>query len=93
MPIPLIPIAGAAISTGAVALAGYRVARNIRLGRRDQTAEDALDNVEEGATLRTDPGQASGTLNWKRVIRFGETGPAFHVDGSLLARIKIKRVD
>ena len=93
MPIPLIPVAGVVISTGTVALAGYRAYHKISKGRRDQRAEDALDDVSEGATIRTDGTQANGTFRWKRVIRLGDAGPAFEIDASAFARFKIKKVD
>ena len=39
MPLPLVPIAGLAIRYGAVAAAGFILARSIRPGRTSQRAE------------------------------------------------------
>jgi hypothetical protein len=92
MPLPLAPIALYAVTCGGVALASYRLARRIEPGRRDQRAEDALDDVAEGMTVRREPEQVSATGRLRRVFRFGTTGPALEVDATALGRVKFRKV-
>lgn len=92
MPLPLAPVAGLALRYGTVALATYAVARRAAPGRRDQRAEDALDSLDEGLTVRRDAEQANATARFARTIRLGQDGPGFHVDLSALGRIRIRRV-
>lgn len=92
MPLPLAPIAGFAIRYGAVALATYAISRKISAGRRDQRAEDALDDLEEGLSIRRDNGQTSSSARFKRVIRIGNDGPGVEIDISAFGRFKIRRL-
>ena len=94
MPLPLAPIAGLALRYGTVALASYALARrtlrSVEAGRRDQRAEDALDDTPEGATLRREAESLHGTGRWKRVFRMGEHG--YEVDATALGRVRFRRV-
>lgn len=92
MPLPLTPIAGLALRYGAVAVATYAVARRMDRGRFDQRAEDALDTVEEGVTLRREGEQLNATGRFRRVIRLGQDGPGVELDITGLTRIRVKRV-
>lgn len=92
MALPLAPIAGVALRYGVVALATYAAARQIERGRRDQRAEDALDDVPEGITLRRDAAQANGTGRFRRVVRLGDDGPGVEVDLTALGRMKFRRI-
>lgn len=92
MPLPLAPLAGIALRYGGVALAAYAVSRHLTEGRRDQRAEDALDAVPEGVTLRRTQEQVNGTVRWCRTIRFGKDGPAVELDLSTLGRLSFKKV-
>lgn len=92
MPLPLAPIAGFALRYGTVALATYALARRVEPGRRDQRAEDALDDVPEGVTFRKDPEQSSATGRMKRVVRLHSNGPGLEIDATSLARIRIRKV-
>jgi hypothetical protein len=92
MALPLAPIAGLALRYGAVAMATYALTRTIDQGRRDQRAEDAFDDLQEGLTVRRDGEQANGTGRFRRVIRLGETGPGVEIDASVLGRVRIRRV-
>lgn len=92
MPLPLAPIAGVALRYGAIALAGYALARRIEPGRRCQHAEDALDRVDEGVTLHRAPDQANGTARLRRVIRLTGTRHGVEVDASALGRIRVRRL-
>lgn len=92
MPIPIAPIAGAAVRYGAVALATYAVTQAIPKLRRDQRAEDVLDDVEEGIALRRDDEQANANLRFRRIVQLGGIGPRFQIDATALTRIRITRV-
>ncbi len=92
MALPLAPIAGLALRYGAVALASYAVARSCEPGRRDQRAEDALDDTPEGMTLRRDPDQLNSTARFRRVVRLGTNGPGVEIDATGLGRIRLKRI-
>ncbi len=89
---PLAPVAGIALRYGAVALATYAVARKTQAGRRDQRAEDALDELDEGLTLRRDGEDTSTTARFRRVIRLGQGGPGIEIDACGFARVRIRRV-
>lgn len=92
MALPLVPIAGIALRYGAVAFAGYMIARNVSRAPRDMRGEEAMDDVNEGLSMRREPDALHGTGRIKRTIRLGETGPGIEIDATSLARIKIKRV-
>jgi len=92
MALPLAPIAGVALRYGAVALAAYAVARQTERGRRDQRAEDAMDEVPEGVTLRRDGAQGNATGRFRRVVRLGASGPGVEIDATALGRIQVRRV-
>ena len=92
MPLPLAPIATIALRYGAVALATYAVTRRVSNGRRDQRAEDALDDLDEGLTLRHDAGQTNSTARYKRKIRLGANGPGVEIDITALGRIIIRKL-
>ncbi|MDH3263344.1 MAG: hypothetical protein OEM24_05040 [Paracoccaceae bacterium] len=87
MPLPLIPIAAAALTA-------FAVARAVRPARIDQRGEDALDATEEGIGLSRVPGreQTSATARLRRVIRLGPHGPGLEIDAGLLARFRLRRV-
>jgi len=92
MPLPLAPIAGIAIRYGTVALATYAVTRKISRGRRDQRAEDAMDDLDEGLSMRREAGQANTTARFRRVIRIGDDGPGIEIDISALGRFSIRKL-
>lgn len=94
MALPIVPIAGWALSYGAVALAAYALAREVQPGRRDQRAEDALDALAEGLSAHTarEGGQANATGRFRRVLRVGHAGPGLEIDLAVLGRIRMRRV-
>ncbi|UWP89058.1 hypothetical protein [Aliiroseovarius crassostreae] len=104
MALPLAPIAVVALRYGAVAVATYAVARSVERGRRDQRAEDALDDVPEGLTLRRGLGpergpergpecdQVNATGRLRRVFRLGENGPGIEIDAVSLTRLRFRKV-
>ena len=96
MALPLAPIATPLVTTalryGAVALAGYAIARSVEKGRRDQRAEDALDDVPEGLTARREREQVNATHRFRRVFRLGPMGPGVEIDATTLTRIRFRKV-
>lgn len=92
MPLPLAPIAGIALRYGIVAIATYAVTRRIEGGFFDQRGEDAMNDVNEGISLRRDTGQLNGTGRFKRVIRLGSDGPGVEIDLTALGRVRFRRV-
>jgi hypothetical protein len=94
MALPLAPIAAMAMKYGAVALAGYAVARQMQPGRVDQRSEDALDELPEGLSAHRprDRDQINGAARFRRVIRLGATGPGIEIDATALGRFRMRRV-
>lgn len=92
MPLPLAPIAATALRMGAFAVVVYAI-RSIREPlRRDQRAEDAMDELGEGVAFRRDDEQVNGGARLKRTIRVGATGPGVEIDASALGRVRFRRV-
>lgn len=92
MALPLAPIAAVALRYGTVAVATYALARSVERGRRDQRAEDALDDAPEGLSARKDGEQLNTTARMRRVIRLGANGPGIEVDAVSLTRIRFRKV-
>ncbi len=92
MPLPLAPIAGVALRYGTVALAAWAVSRRIGPAHFDQRADEALDDVTEGINARRDANQANVTTGYRRVIRFGKTGPGYDIRVDSITRIRLRRV-
>ncbi|WP_424943715.1 hypothetical protein [Aliiroseovarius crassostreae] len=96
MALPLAPIAAVALRYGTVAVATYAIARKMERGRRDQRAEDALDDVPEGLTARRGNGhernQVNATGRMRRVFRLGTNGPGVEIDAISLTRIRFRKV-
>ncbi len=92
MPLPLAPIVGLALRYGAVAVATYAATRRVERGFHDQRGEDAMDDVNEGLSLRRSHDQLNGTARFKRSVRFGQGGPEIEVDITTLGRIRFRKV-
>ncbi|MEJ6393457.1 hypothetical protein V8J82_09335 [Gymnodinialimonas sp. 2305UL16-5] len=92
MAIPLTPLAGLALRYGMVAAAGYVAARMIPRGRLPREVEQRMDSAPRGLRLRRARGQVSGSARMVRDWRLGQLGPKFRIDGTALARIKIRRL-
>jgi hypothetical protein len=93
MPVPIAPIAVTAARFGAVALAGYMLARRMEGGRIDQRTEDALDDMPEGLTASRPTGRDQWNIGGRlrRVIRLGQFGPGLEIDASVLGRIRVRK--
>ncbi len=94
MPLPLAPLAGAALKYGGVAFAAWLIARRVQPARIDQRAEDALDDLPEGLAARrpADREQANMTGRYRRTIRLVGTGRALEIDAAFLARLRARRL-
>lgn len=92
MALPLAPVAIVALRYGAVAVATYAFTRKIERTRRDQRAEDALDDVPEGLGLRREPTQLNATGRFRRVFYLGNNGPGYQIDVTSITRIRITKV-
>lgn len=91
MALPLVPTALVAARYAAVGLAAYAAWRAATPARRDQRAEDVLDDLPDGATLHRDEEGTRGTLRWTRTVR-GPSGPGVEIDLTALARLRLRRV-
>ncbi|PWR00875.1 hypothetical protein DKT77_20325 [Meridianimarinicoccus roseus] len=92
MALPLVPTALVAARYAAVGLAAYAAWRAASPARRDQRAEDALDDLPEGTGLHRDADGTRGTLRWTRTLRAGTAGPGVEIDLAALARLRLRRV-
>ncbi len=92
MPLPLAPIAGIAIRYGAVAVATYAVTRRVQRGHYDQRAQDAMDDVNEGLSVRREGDQLNSTGRYRRIVRLGTNGPGVEIDVTALGRVRIRKV-
>lgn len=92
MALQLPPLAFIALRYGAVALISYAAARRAPLGRLSPAVEAEMDAAPAGLQMRKDAGQISGSARFVRDWRAGRFGPRFRVDGTALARLRIRRV-
>jgi hypothetical protein len=92
MPLQLTPFAAMALRYGAVAAAGFVAARCLPRGRFPQAVETQMDNAPRGIRLRRAKGQVNASARMTRDTRLGRFGPRFRIDGTALARLKIRRL-
>jgi hypothetical protein len=91
MALPLVPTALVAARYAAVGFAVYAAWRAAAPARRDQRAEDALDDLPEGTTLHRDDEATRGSLRLRRIIRLGDSGPGVEIDLAALGRLRLRR--
>ena len=102
MPLPLAPLLPLALRLGAVATASYAVTRWVqartRIGRTDQRAEDALDDLGEGLAAHKPQDRAAEGVSQTntsgrvvRVIRLGQR--RIEVDAAFIARFRVRKGD
>jgi len=92
MPLPIVPTAAVAVRYAALGLAVYGLLRTRETARRDQRAEDAMDELGEGPGYRRDPDGLRGAWRFRRVVRVGHAGPGVEIDFAGLARLRLRRV-
>lgn len=91
MALPLFPTALVAARYAAVGLAAYAAWRAAAPARRDQRAEDALDDLPEGTTLHRDTETTRASLRLRRTFRMGDSGPGVEIDLAALGRLRLRR--
>lgn len=100
MPLPLAPLVPIALRLGVVAAAGWAAKRalshRLQVGRTDQRAEDALDDLGEGVALhrpadRVGEGdsQTNASARFRRTVRWGDKG--IEIDAGLIARFRLRK--
>lgn len=96
-PIALSPLAWTALRLGAVAAVSLYAARSRVSDPKDPHHETVLDGLPEGHEFHTHKAEAEngmhGRSRFRRVIRFGPTGPAVEIDAAALGRVRFRRVD
>ena len=97
MPLPLLPLAPAAVTAlkyGGVALAALWVARRVQRARIDQRLEDALDEMPEGLAAVQTPAREQGNAAGRFRRRIGLAGRdgAIEIDAAFVARLRLRRV-
>ncbi|MEX3017198.1 hypothetical protein [Gymnodinialimonas hymeniacidonis] len=92
MALQLTPFAAMALRYGAVATAGFVAARFIPRGRFPKAVEAQMDAAPRGLRVRRAAGQICGSARVVRDTRLGRFGPKFRIDGTALARLKIRRL-
>ena len=101
MPLPLAPLVPIALRLWAVAAAAYALRRTlagrVAVGRTDQRAEDALDDLADGVAVHRPADRAAGgdhqtntAARVRRTLHWGTRG--VEIDAALLARFRIRRV-
>ncbi|TGD43357.1 hypothetical protein EEB11_10005 [Pseudotabrizicola sediminis] len=98
MPLPLAPLLPLALRLGAVAALGYVAQRLIRrhgqVGRTDQRAEEALDDLDEGLAShrpRGAAGQRNTTFRLRRTFQMG--GKTYEIDAGAIARLRLREIE
>lgn len=92
MAIPIPPLAFLALRYGAVAVAGYAAARYAKPGRFSPAVEAEMDAAPDGFQVCKAPGQLAAAAKFTKNWRAGRFGPRFRVDGTALARLRIRRL-
>ncbi len=92
MAIQMTPLAAIALRYGVTAAAGFIAARFIPRGRFPQPVEAQMDAAPQGIRLRKSRGQISGSARLTQTKRLGRFGPRFRIDGTALARLRIRRL-
>ncbi|WP_224816753.1 hypothetical protein [Hasllibacter sp. MH4015] len=92
MALQIPPMAFLALKYGAVAAAGFTAARLAPRGRFPQAVEAEMDATPNGLRFRKAHGQLSAAGRITRDWRAGRFGPKFRIDGTALARLRIRRL-
>lgn len=96
MPLPLVPLAPAAVTAlklGGVAFAALWVARRVHRARIDQRAEDALDDLPDGlaASRPRDREQVNAAGRFRRRFGWARGGREVEIDAAFLARLRVRK--
>lgn len=98
MPLPLAPLLPFALRLGAIAALGYvaqsLIRRHGHMGRTDQRAEEALDDLDDGLSShqpRDAAGQRNGAFRLRRTFRMG--GKTYELDAGAIARLRFRKIE
>lgn len=86
------PLAFIALRYGVVAVAAYTAARMSPRGRFTPEVAAQMDAAPTGLRMRHDDGEVSASAKAVKTVRAGRFGPRFRVDGTALARLRIRRL-
>jgi hypothetical protein len=97
LPIALSPLAWTAIRFGVVAAVGlYAARRGGGSEPKDALHEHVLDDLPDGMAARPHRAEAERAMHtrgrYRRVIRFGPSGPGLEIDAAALGRVRLRRV-
>ena len=93
---PTSPVLPLMLRLGAVAAVGYLAQRLILrhgvVGRTDQRAEEALDDLDDGLAAHRppdSPGQRNTSFRLRRTLTLGTR--RFEIDASAIARLRLRK--
>ncbi|OAN79052.1 hypothetical protein A8B78_01470 [Jannaschia sp. EhC01] len=86
------PMAFIVLRYGAVALAGFAAARYAPRGTLSPAVEAEMDAAPDGVQVCRAPGQLAASGKITKTLRAGRFGPRFRMDGTALARLRIRRL-
>lgn len=92
MAIPIPPLAFIVLRYGAVAVAGFAAAKYAPRGRLSPAVEAEMNAAPDGVQMCKAPGQLAMAGKFTKVLRAGRFGPKFRMDGTALARLRIRRL-
>lgn len=96
MAVQIPPLAFIALRYGVVAVAGFTAARMAPRGRFSRAVEAEMDDTPVGVRVRKDQDEAgtdvSGSARFIKNWRAGRFGPRLRIDGTALARLRIRRL-
>ncbi len=92
MALQLPPLAFFVLRYGAVAVAGYAAARYARRGEFSPAVVAEMDAAPDGLQMYRAPGQLAASGKVTKTWSVGRIGPRFRIDGTALARLRIRRL-
>lgn len=92
MALQIPPLAFLVLRYGAMAAAGFAAARFAPRGRLSPAVEAEMNAAPDGVQICKAPGQLAASAKITRNWRAGRLGPRFRIDGTALARLRIRRL-
>ena len=86
------PMAFVVLRYGAVAVAGFAAARYAPRGKFSPAVEAEMNAAPDGVQMCRAPGQLAASGKITRTLRLGRFGPKFRLDGTALARVRMRRL-
>lgn len=85
------PMAFIVLRYGAVAVAAFTAARLAPRGTLSPAVEAEMNAAPDGLQMCRAPGQVAAAGKITKTLRTGRLGPRFRIDGTVLARLRIRR--